>query len=136
MSVSVVSGRKYFCERQARRIMGRILLNLQGGIVNRFRKLMYGTAIAGLMLASSACPGWNHDEDLGYDRVDNRAAGYNRDRNRDRDGDRGDNRSRNDNPSEGYNQDRDRHQVGSDRDRDGDRDDTRNKADSRSNRSD
>jgi hypothetical protein len=64
--------------------------------MNRFRRIMYGTAMVGLMLASSGCPWWHRGDNRGGD---NRSDRYDRDRDRDQD------------------RDRDR-----DRDRDGDRD--------------
>jgi hypothetical protein len=53
--------------------------------MNRFRRIMYGTAMVGLMLASSGCPWWHRGDNRGYDRGDNRSERYDRDRDDDRD---------------------------------------------------
>ena len=64
--------------------------------MDRLRRIICGTALVGVMLASSGCPWWDR---RGYDRDDNRSDRYNRDRdrdNRDRDQDRDRDRNRDD----------------------------------------
>jgi hypothetical protein len=56
--------------------------------VNILRRIMYGTAMVGLILASSGCPWWHRGDNRGYDSRDNRSDRYDRDRDRDQDRDR------------------------------------------------
>jgi len=75
--------------------------------MDRLTRIICGTALVGVMLALSGCPGW---ERRGYDRDTNRSDRYDRDRDRD---------------NQDRDQDRDR-----DRNRDRDRDDSRDRQDS------
>ena len=60
--------------------------------MNRFRRIIYGTAMVGLMLASSGCPWGYRGDNRGDNRSDrddrDRGGDQDRDQNRDRDGDR------------------------------------------------
>jgi hypothetical protein len=71
--------------------------------MDRLRRIMCGTALVSLMLASSGCPWWERWDRRGHDRDDNRSDRDDRDRDRDdhdrdqdRDRDRDDGRDRRD----------------------------------------